>query len=170
MMHGTINIKYKHLLSLCPWQLEMHHIITLVSEEMCLQLEILIYSKLIRWSKLKIVIRRERLIQQTEKICCFSRRNKSLFLFRVMKPYRLVRGNRPSGEIHTAFLLSRSRYSDCLRAGRSGDRIPVGSRFSAPVQTGPGAHPASCTMGTGSFPEVKSGRGVNLTPHPLLVP
>jgi len=25
-------------------------------------------------------------------------------------------------------------------------------RFSAPVQTGPGAHPASCTMGTGSFP------------------
>jgi hypothetical protein len=23
------------------------------------------------------------------------------------------------------------------------------------VQTGPGAHPASCTMGTGSFPEVK---------------
>jgi hypothetical protein len=27
-----------------------------------------------------------------------------------------------------------------------------GARFSAPVQTGPGAHPASCTMGTGSFP------------------
>jgi hypothetical protein len=25
---------------------------------------------------------------------------------------------------------------------------------SAPVQTGPGAHPASCTMGTGSFPGV----------------
>ena len=34
------------------------------------------------------------------------------------------------------------------------------ARFSAPVQTGPGAHPASCTMGTGSFPGVKSGRGV----------
>ena len=42
-----------------------------------------------------------------------------------------------------------SRYSDSLRAGRSGDRILVGARFSAPVQTGPGAHPASCTMGTG---------------------
>ena len=42
--------------------------------------------------------------------------------------------------------------------------------FSAPVQTGHGAHPASCTMGTGSFPEVKSGRGVTLTPHHLLVP
>ena len=39
-----------------------------------------------------------------------------------------------------------------------------------PVQTGPGAHPASCTMGTGSFPGVKSGRGVLLTTHPLLVP
>ena len=30
-----------------------------------------------------------------------------------------------------------------------------GARFSAPVQTGPGAYPASCTMGTGSFPGVK---------------
>ena len=43
------------------------------------------------------------------------------------------------------------------------------ARFSAPVQTGPGAHPASCTMGKGSFPGVKSGRGVTLTPYPLLV-
>jgi len=42
-----------------------------------------------------------------------------------------------------------------LRAGRSGDRIPVEARFSATVQTGPGAHPASCKMGTGSFPGVK---------------
>jgi hypothetical protein len=41
----------------------------------------------------------------------------------------------------------------------------VGARFSAPVQTGPGAHPASCTMGTGYFPEVKqSGRGVDHPP------
>jgi hypothetical protein len=30
-----------------------------------------------------------------------------------------------------------------------------GTRFFAHVQTGPGAHPASCTMGTGSFPGVK---------------
>ena len=44
------------------------------------------------------------------------------------------------------------------------------ARFSAPVQTGPGAHPATCTTGTGSFPGVKSGWGVTLTPHPLLVP
>jgi len=41
---------------------------------------------------------------------------------------------------------------------------------SAPVQTGLGGHPASCTMGTGSSPGVKSGRGVTLTPHHLLVP
>ena len=38
-----------------------------------------------------------------------------------------------------------------------------------PVQTGPGAHPASCKMGTWSFPGVKCGRGVLLTTHPLLV-
>ena len=31
----------------------------------------------------------------------------------------------------------------------------MGARFSAPVQTGPGAHPVSYTMGTGSFPGVK---------------
>jgi len=43
----------------------------------------------------------------------------------------------------------------------------VGVRFSAPVQTGPGAHPASYTMGTGSFPGVKRlGRGVGHPPPP----
>jgi hypothetical protein len=35
------------------------------------------------------------------------------------------------------------------------------------VQTGPGAHPASCTMGTGSFPGGKAaGRGVDHPPPP----
>ena len=34
----------------------------------------------------------------------------------------------------------------------------------------PWAQPASCTMGTGSFPRVKSGPGLTLTPHPLLMP
>jgi hypothetical protein len=64
----------------------------------------------------------------------------------------------------------RSRYSDCLRAGRSGDRIPVEARFSAPVETGPESHLVSCTMGTGSFPGVRCGRGVTLNPHAFLVP
>jgi len=41
-----------------------------------------------------------------------------------------------------------------------------GQDFSAPVQTDPGAHPASCTMGTRSFQGVKNGQDVTLTPHP----
>ena len=47
-----------------------------------------------------------------------------------------------------------SRYSDWLRAGRSGIESRWGRDF-PPVQTGPGAHPASCKM---------------LNTHPLLVP
>jgi hypothetical protein len=40
--------------------------------------------------------------------------------------------------------------------------MPVGARFSAPVQTGSGVDPASCTMRTGSFPRVKQqGRSVD---------
>jgi hypothetical protein len=31
-----------------------------------------------------------------------------------------------------------------------------GARFSAPVRTGPGAHPFSCTMGTGSLQGLKA--------------
>ena len=46
----------------------------------------------------------------------------------------------------------------------------LGARFSAPVQTGRGAHPASCIMGTGSFLGVKRGQGMTLTPNLLLVP
>ena len=46
--------------------------------------------------------------------------------------------------------------------GHSGDRIPVRTRFSAPVQTGFEALPASCTACTGSFPGIKRpGRGVS---------
>jgi len=41
----------------------------------------------------------------------------------------------------------------------------VGARYSALVQNGPGAHPASYTVGAGSFPGVKRpGSGVD---HPL---
>jgi len=47
----------------------------------------------------------------------------------------------------------------------SGDQISMGARFSAPVQTGPGAHPAYCTMSTGSFLGAKRPeRGVDHTP------
>jgi hypothetical protein len=55
-------------------------------------------------------------------------------------------------------------YSDSLRVEQSGDRIPLRSKFSSPVQTGPGAHQASYIRGTVSLPEVKRpGRGVS---HP----
>jgi hypothetical protein len=55
-------------------------------------------------------------------------------------------------------------YSDSLQIGRSGDPIPVVARFSASVQTAPGANSASYTMGTGSFPAVtRPGGGVNHT-------
>ena len=59
----------------------------------------------------------------------------------------------------------RSRYSDLLRPGRYGDRIPVGAIFSVTVQTGLGAHTASYTMGTGSFLGVRRpGSGVEHPP------
>ena len=52
-----------------------------------------------------------------------------------------------------------------LRTGWSGDRIPVGARFSASIQTGLGTHPASYIMGTGPFPGLKRpGRGVDHPP------
>ena len=58
-----------------------------------------------------------------------------------------------------------SWYGDSLRAGGSGDRIPLVPRYSTPIQTAPGAHPASYTMGTGSFPGIKqTGRGADHPP------
>ena len=51
----------------------------------------------------------------------------------------------------------RSQYSDSIRAGSSGDQIPAGERLFAPVQTGPGVLPTSCTS--------KSGLGVGFN-HP----
>jgi hypothetical protein len=56
-------------------------------------------------------------------------------------------------------------YSDLLLAGRFGDRIPVGVRFCAPVQTGPGTHPAFYPMGAVSVSGVKlPGCGLDLPP------
>jgi hypothetical protein len=42
-----------------------------------------------------------------------------------------------------------------LRAGQSGIESRCGGDF-PPVQTGPAAHPASCTVGTRSFPRVEA--------------
>ena len=59
-----------------------------------------------------------------------------------------------------------SRYSDSLRAGRFGDRIPVEARLSASVQTGPGAHPTSCIMCTGSLSGDRAAGAWHLPPTP----
>ena len=45
-----------------------------------------------------------------------------------------------------------------------------GLRFFAPAQTGPGAHPAFCKMGTGFFSGGKERPGRDADPSPLLVP
>jgi hypothetical protein len=55
-----------------------------------------------------------------------------------------------------------------LWAGRYGDRIQVEARFSAPFQTCPEAHPASYTMGTGTFQGVKRQRRVIDRPPPSI--
>ena len=60
----------------------------------------------------------------------------------------------------------RSLYRDSLRAERSADRITLYARFSAPVQKISEARPASYTMGTGIFLEVKRPmRGFDHSPH-----
>jgi len=63
-----------------------------------------------------------------------------LYYWMTMKPK-----NFPPGKVHT------SQCSDSLRVGRSGVRIPMGSGFSALVQTGRGTHLAFYTVGTGSL-------------------
>jgi hypothetical protein len=57
-------------------------------------------------------------------------------------------------------------YSDCLCVGRPGNVIPLRTGLSLPAQLCHGAHPASSTMGTKYFSEVKRpGSGAN---HPPL--
>jgi hypothetical protein len=75
------------------------------------------------------------------------------------------------------FEISTGLYCSCIGSDDDraiGVRSPAGAKdFSSVlcVQTGSGAHPASCTMGTGSpFPGAKRGRGMTLTTHPHLVP
>jgi hypothetical protein len=90
---------------------------------------------------------------------------------RVLKPMTLnkfwiikVRISNPTSYITACVPQQLSPYSG-LRAGWSGERILVGARFSAPVRTGPGAHPASYTMGTRSFLGIKRpGRCVDHPP------
>jgi len=67
----------------------------------------------------------------------------------------------------TSWAVMDSSVGIATRYGMDGPGIESrwGATFSAPVQTGPGAHAASCAMGTGSFPGVKRpGRGFDHPP------
>jgi hypothetical protein len=54
-------------------------------------------------------------------------------------------------QFRVRFIACATESCDPLRDDWSGDRITVGVRFSAPVLTGPGPHPASCTVVTVSL-------------------
>jgi len=60
-----------------------------------------------------------------------------------------------------------SRYSDWLRAGRSGDQITVEAKFSVPVQTGPCGPPSLLYNGYRVFPGGKERSGRDADPSPL---
>ena len=68
--------------------------------------------------------------------------------------------------IFVALWVRDSSVGLATRYGLDGPGIEsLGVRFSAPVQTGPGAHPASYRMGTGSLPGVKRpNRGIGNPP------
>jgi len=72
-----------------------------------------------------------------------------------------------------SFYLLKYSCTFCMPTDYGLDGPGIESRWERdfpPVQTGSGANPASCTMGTGSFPGVQCGRGVLLTTHLLLAP
>ena len=66
-------------------------------------------------------------------------------------------------------MISLCERLDWLRAGRSGDRIPVGGDIFRTCSDWPWGPPSLLYNGYRVFPGVKSGRSVTLTPHPLLV-
>ena len=84
-----------------------------------------------------------------------SKRQPKLILFICSRFYCNMGGQDSSVGIATRYGLDGSGIESRWKA-----------RFSAPVQTGPGAHPASYTMGTGSLPGVKRpGRDVDHPPQ-----
>jgi len=54
--------------------------------------------------------------------------------------------------------------------GRSGDRMPVGARFSTPARTGPEAHAASSVIVTSLFPGGKATGTWHYPPTPPQAP
>jgi hypothetical protein len=67
-----------------------------------------------------------------------------------------------STALHLPVCKNLAPYRDSIRGPSSPYLVAIPTEL--PVQTGPGAHPASCTMGTGSFLGVeRPGRGAD---HP----
>ena len=65
----------------------------------------------------------------------------------------------------TSWWKCRDKIRLATRWAARGSNPGGGARFSAPIQTGPGTLKASCTTGTGSFPEVKRlGPGIDHPP------
>ena len=94
----------------------------------------------------------------------FIQKNVGFFLSTFMSQ-KLSFSIRIISEILYAHLICGPRYlswyNKSLRTERSGDRIPVDAKFSAPVQTGNGVHLHT----SGFFPEVKQpGGGVDHPP------
>jgi hypothetical protein len=58
----------------------------------------------------------------------------------------------------------------CYKTENPGIESSCGRDFPYLSRPALGTQPGSCTMNTESVPGVKSGRGLTLTPHPLLVP
>ena len=81
-----------------------------------------------------------------------------LYLLRCFMPYQ-------------SYIMGRdSSVSIATRYGLDGPLIESrwgAARFSAPVQPGPGAHPASCTMGTGYLSRDRSAGAWRLPPTPI---
>ena len=116
-----------------------------------------------RLNKNQIVIKGFTVYLDTETydICSLCPRNKHQSN-EIAKTAKQTSGNTPSPLfcVITSLLIgpdSSVGIATELRAGRSGIESWWGRDF-RPVQTGPGAHPASCTMGTGSFPGVEAAR------------
>ena len=73
----------------------------------------------------------------------------------LIRPWALVRPKGNTSDFIQNRTVDLPGVAQSLRDGRSGDRIPVGARFSASVHSGPWVCPASYAIGTGSLPGVK---------------
>jgi hypothetical protein len=87
-----------------------------------------------------------------------------LMLILVIKliPWPLFQGTPVTMRAGFSLVIIATRYGLEVRESN-----PSGVTFSTPVRTGPGARPASCTMGTASLSRgvKRPGRGTDYTPH-----